>query len=226
MRRLPENIRKKIKPTFKQTGSIRKTSKILGISRNTVRTELRGNSSASVPASKPRLPSKLDPFKAKIQYLVKEKDLSGVRTLEEIQELGYTGGYSILKDYIRTFRPKKIRGPTTPIDHQVGYEGQMDWSPHRVILGGREETTHTGSIVLCFSRWLHLQFFTDEKIESVIRLHEEAFERMGGVPETMTYDNMTTVGMHVGPNKVWINPTFKAFGELSVGMSKKNFRPT
>jgi hypothetical protein len=29
----------------------------------------------------------------------------------------------------------------------------------------------------------------------------------------MTYDNMTTVGRHIGPGKVWINPTFKRFSD-------------
>jgi len=40
-----------------------------------------------------------------------------------------------------------------------------------------------------------------------------ACQELGAVPETMTYDNMTTVGRHTGPSEVWINPQFKAFAE-------------
>jgi hypothetical protein len=40
-----------------------------------------------------------------------------------------------------------------------------------------------------------------------------AFQELGAVPETMTYDNMTTVGLHTGPSEVWINPQFKAFAD-------------
>jgi transposase len=163
-------------------------------------------------ASTPRK-SKLDPYKAKIGHLVCQKRLSAVRVLEEIRELGYQGGYSILKDYIRMIRPKAKRRPTAPIDHPPGHEGQMDWSPHRVMVGGREQIVHTGSIVLCFSRWLFMRHFLDETIDRVVRLHEEAFNELGAVPKTMTYDNMTTVGRHTGPGQIWINPVFQRFAE-------------
>lgn len=212
MSRLSEKQRSRIHEVFKSTGSIRNTAQKLGISRNAVRRELRGDSHHPAPVSYPR-PSKLDPYKAKIGYLVREKNLSGVRVLEEIKEIGYRGGYSILKDYIRTIRPRPYRRPTPPIDHPPGQEAQMDWSPHRVIVGGREQLVHTGSIVLCFSRWMYFRHFLDETLESVIRLHEEAFQKLNAVPETITYDNMTTVGRHIGPSEVWINPAFQRFAD-------------
>ncbi len=212
MSRLKEETRKAIKEAFSETGSIRATAKDLGVSRNAVRRELRRLSMPMTPSYTPR-PGKLDPYKAKIRYLVCEKMLTAIRTLEEIKDLGYKGGYSILKDYIRTIRPKAKRPPTTPIDHKPGQEAQMDWSPHNVISGGRRQVVHTGSIILCFSRMLFIRFFVDQKIESVIQLHEEAFKEWGAIPQTITYDNMTTVGRHTGPGKVWINPTFHRFAD-------------
>jgi transposase len=214
MSRLTEEQRSRIKKVFKETGYIRRTAKQVGVSRNAVRRELEriAHPIPNAPAY-PRRPSKLDPYKSKISYLVIEKHLTAVRVLEEITELGYQGGYSILKDYIRTIRPKPYKRPTPPIDHPPGQEGQMDWSPHQTIIGGKRHIVHTGSIVLCFSRWLFMRFFPDEILERVIQLHEEAFQEVGKVPHTMTYDNMTTVGRHTGPGKVWINPTFKRFAD-------------
>jgi transposase len=214
MSRLDKKTRNKIKQIFGQTGSIRATARQVEVSRNTVRRHIQRlyNPETKVRTTSQR-PSKLDPYKAKIQHLVQEKKLSAVRVLEEIKAIGYEGGYSILKDYIRTIRPKSQRGLTTVIDHPPGHEAQMDWSPHKVMLGGREQIVHTGSIVLCFSRWLYLHFFLDETIDSVIRLHEGAFQELGAVPATITYDNMTTVGFHKGSGKVWINPRFKTFAE-------------
>jgi len=214
MSRLDKKTRNKIREIFKETGTIRSTAKRVGVSRNAVRREIRYpiNPGPEARKTSPR-PSKLDPYKAKICYLVVEKHLSAVRVLEEIKDLGYEGGYSILKDYIRTVRPKRGRGPTSPIDHPPGHEGQMDWSPHNVTLAGRQQVVHTGSIVLCFSRWLYMRFALDETIESVIHLHEDAFKELEAVPATMTYDNMTTVGFHRGPGDVWINPQFKAFAD-------------
>ena len=43
----------------------------------------------------------------------------------------------------------------------------MDWSPHAVTMGGRKVVVHTGSIVLCYSRWIFMRHFLNEKIESV-----------------------------------------------------------
>lgn len=89
----------------------------------------------------------------------------------------------------------------------------MDWSPHKVNIRGKEVIVHTGSIVLCYSRWLFMRHFTDETLESVISLHEQSFQELGAVPQKITYDNMTTVGRHVGPGKVWLNPTFERFAK-------------
>lgn len=214
MSRLTEEQRSRIKKVFKETGYIRRTAKQIGVSRNAVRRELKrlAHPIPNAPAY-PRRPSKLDPYKSKIRYLVIEKHLTAVRVLEEITALDYQGGYSILKDYIRTIRPKPYKRPTPPIDHPPGQEGQMDWSPHQVIIGGKRQIVHTASFVLCFSRWLFIRYFPDETIERVIQLHEEAFQELGRVPHSMTYDNMTTVGRHTGPAKVWINPTFKRFAD-------------
>jgi len=213
MSKLADHIVKKIKDTFKETGSIRKTMALLKVSRNAVRRAIRKTSPVQAPAQRLHRPSKLDPYKAKISYLVREKDLSAVLVLDEIRPLGYQGGYSILKDYIRSVRIRKTRGPTAPIDHAPGVEAQMDWSPHRVVLGGRDAIVHTGSFILCFSRWMHMDFFTNETIESVIDLHTQAFEQLQAVPDCITYDNMTTVGKHTGPGQVWINPRFQAFAD-------------
>lgn len=211
---LSEEKRRLVREVFEKTGSIRATAKQTGVSRNTVRRQLRANKNAGSKIRQTSTKSsKLDCFKSKIDFLVREKDLSGVRIMEEIQELGYQGGYTILKNYLRKVRPKPRRRPTPPIDHAPGHEGQMDWSPHKVILGGREQVVQTGSIVLCFSRWAFIRFFTDQSIEKVISLHEQAFHELGAVPKTMTYDNMTTVGRYVGSGEVWINPTFKRFAE-------------
>jgi transposase len=212
MNHLNEEKRKLIRDLFQKTASIRATAELAGVSRNAVRRELRRLAIPRAVATVPRK-SKLDDFKDKIRYLVVEKHLSAVRVLEEISPLGYQGGYSILKDYVRIIRPKGRKRPTAPLPHSPGVEAQMDWSPHPVILGGREQIVHTGSIVLCFSRWLFFRHFPDQTLGNVIRLHQEAFMELGAVPQTITYDNMTTVGRHTGPGQVWINPVFKTFAD-------------
>lgn len=212
MSRLSPEKRSQVRRVFKETGSIRATAARTKVSRNAVRRILRPASTPDARQSSAR-GSKLDPYKAKIEFLAREKDLTGVRILEEIKELGYDGGYSILKEYLRKIRPKPRKRPTPPIDHPPGHEAQMDWSPHTVNMGGQKRVVQTGSIILCFSRWLFVRFFQDQTLQSVISLHEQAFEELGAVPHIITYDNMTTVGRHVGPGEVWLNPVFERFAQ-------------
>ena len=123
-----KRLRARILKAFEETGSIRATVRRTGVSRKTVRRVLRGKARAA-PKTLPKRPSKLDAFRPVIQRLVLDDQLTAVLVLEEIRELGYAGGYSILKEFIRTVRPQPKLQATTVIDHPPGKEGQVDWSP-------------------------------------------------------------------------------------------------
>ena len=93
MSRLTEEQSKLVLKFFKETGFIRETAKKADVCRKSVRRVLRQGPDFNAPASHSR-PSKLDPYKARIGLLVREQNLSAVRVLEEIQELGYDGSTS------------------------------------------------------------------------------------------------------------------------------------
>jgi transposase len=206
-----EKRRKRILSTYARTGGIRKTSRELGISIHVVRRVLRGQDRApKPPKERPPRPSKLDPFKPLIQRLVLDDDLTAVLILEELRALGYEGGYSILKEHVRSIRPRTKR-VTTLLEHPPGAEGQVDWSQYLVWLAGERVEVHGFSFVLPFSRWMFVRFRRDERLITLIELHDETFATLGAVPVVMTYDNMTTVGRHVGPGKIWLNPRFEPY---------------
>ena len=46
----------------------------------------------------------LEPYKPYIRERIEAYNLSGVRILEEIRAKGYTGGYTVLKNYCQTLR--------------------------------------------------------------------------------------------------------------------------
>jgi transposase len=199
-----------IRRVFEKTGSIRETARRTGLHRDTVRAVLRGTPRRST--RKPvRRKSKLDPFKAKLRSLILDDGLTAILALEELRALGYGGGYSILKEYVGTIRPSATKTPTTPLDHPPGKEGQVDWWKYLVWLGAERTEVHGFSFVLPYSRWQYLRFTLDEQLETLIGLHDEAFDEAGAVPPLMSYDNMTTVGRHTGPGEVWINPRFAAW---------------
>lgn len=206
-----EKRRQRILATYRSTGSIRATVRRLHISIHVVRRVLRGKPSERMIHNPSPRPSKLDAFRGLVEHLVVEEKLSAVLIFERVRELGYSGGYSILKELVRLIRPRGRRKPTTPLPHPPGAEAQMDWSTYTVLLGCQSTVVYGFSMVSCFSGYLYVRFVVDETLETLQRLHEEALLDIGAVPQKLTYDNMTTVGCHRGPDDVWINPRFEAW---------------
>jgi transposase len=90
----------------------REISRRTGIHRDTIRRAL----SSPAPPSygpRPKQASKLDDYREEIERLLSEDaKLSGVRIREQIAELGYAGGKTILDDYLRELRPRYLRPRT------------------------------------------------------------------------------------------------------------------
>jgi transposase len=205
---LDTETHERIRRRHERGETIRGIARAERLSRNTVRRAL---GKTSLVRTGHRKGSKLDPFRARITYLVLEENLSGVRVLEEIRQLGYQGGKSILNEYIARLRPKGSARPTIRLEPSEGEEGQMDWSEYRLGVGGQHIVVYAFCYVLGYSRQRFVRFATDQTLPTIIRLHEECFRQLQGTARTNTYDNMTTVGRHVGPGQVWLNPRFEAF---------------
>jgi hypothetical protein len=80
-----------------------------------------------------RRSSKLDAFATPIQQLLaRYPDITVTRVLEELRKEGYDGGYTILRQQVKTLRrqPKKplvVRFETAP-----GLQAQMDWAVYHI----------------------------------------------------------------------------------------------
>jgi transposase len=206
-----EPLRTRILDAYAQTGSIRGAARRVKTRRKTVRAALRGEPLHGPPGGRPPRPSKLDPYRPVIQRLVLEDKLTAILVLEEIRALGYQGGYSILKDYVRLVRPTPRAKVTTVLEHPPGAEGQVDWSPYTVQLGGEQRVVHAFSLVLPFSRFMVVRFAMDEQLDTLLRLHDEAFSVVGAIPRLMTYDNMTTVGRKLPSGELVLTARFEAY---------------
>lgn len=213
----------KIRRIYARLGSIAGTAREAKCDRATVKAALGRPRVVNRGARKPGVASKLEPFLPLLKRLVLEDSLTAVLAHEELKIAGFTGGYSILKDAVRKIRPKPQPTVTTVVDHPPGAEGQVDWSPYHVQLDGESRIVHAFSMVLPFSRYIFVRFAFDEQLDTLLRLHEEGFEDMDAVANEMTYDNMTTVGRHIGPKEVWINPQFQAWAkayEFSIRLTR------
>jgi transposase len=122
-------------------------------------------------------------------------DLNGSRLLREIQERGYTGGYTALKDFLRTIRPATPPPFERRFETAPGRQGQVDFAQFRTAFTdepGVERILWLFTLVLGHSRWLWGRFCATQDLQTVLRCHIDAFAAMGGAPSELLYDRMRT----------------------------------
>jgi len=177
---------------LKQQGrSIRGIARETGISRNTVRKILRGDADPVYRRSVPR-PSKLDPFKDYIQARVQAAApawIPGTVIYREILERGYAGKIRIVNSYLQGLKPTPRLDPVVRFETAPGEQMQVDWGVFR--RGHHPISAFVAT--LGYSRYTYVEFVSNERFETLLRCHLNAFAYFEGVPREVLYDNMKTV---------------------------------
>lgn len=70
--------------------------------------------------------SKLDPYKPYLQELMNQGIFNYVVLYERISRKGYSGGITILKEYVKPFRPAKSAPAVQRYETLPGKQAQMD----------------------------------------------------------------------------------------------------
>ena len=173
--------------------SIRGIARELGISRNTVRRYLRAS---EIPKAKPRprRGSKLDPYKEYVDERLSHGVDNCVVLLREIRERGYTGGYTILKDYVAPSRQRWNRAATMRYETEPGEQAQIDFGRY-TYRTSQDEDRHIWVfvMVLSWSRAVYVEFVERADTATFLRCHINAFEHFGGIPRRCLYDNTKLV---------------------------------
>ncbi|MGH7685377.1 MAG: IS21 family transposase [Candidatus Dormibacteria bacterium] len=143
----------------------------------------------------PRTPrlvsSKLDPFREYlITRVVNDKVTNAAVLFDEIRARGYTGGRSILWDFLRPLRSVLEDKVTVRFETPPGKQAQVDWGEFKKP-GMRR--VHGFALTLGWSRAGYLDFSDTQALVALLRCHEHAFAYLGGVPEEVLYDRMKTV---------------------------------
>lgn len=176
----------------KQGKSIREISRMMGVSRNTVRRYLRGNLTDPHYKDRPPIERKLDPYKTYIDARLEAAApdwIPATVIIREIKEQGYPGGASMLRSYMRTLKPVAIEEPVVRFETEPGKQMQVDWC---VIKRGKQPVSAFVA-TLGYSRAAYVEFVSNERFATLERCHENAFEFFEGVPLEVLYDNMRTV---------------------------------
>lgn len=159
----------------------------IGVHPKTVRRALQRDS-APTPTRFPR-PSKLEPYKAKVDQLLAEGVWNGVVILREIQALGYTGSRTILRDYIAPKRALRPSRATVRFETEPGRQLQSDWGELTTQIAG--QPTKVAFIVnqLGYSRRFHFWCAPSQDAEHTYEGLIRSLEYFGGVPQDVLVDN-------------------------------------
>jgi transposase len=187
---------------FVKVKSIKEIVRDLGVSRNTVRKVIRsGETAFAYERSVQPLP-KLGPWAADLERLLEGNErkarrerLTLVRVYEELQGLGYRGGYDAVRRYAASWhrgRSATAVAAYVPLAFAPGEAYQFDWSHEVVLIAGVTTTVKVAHVRLCHSRLFYVRAYPRESQEMVFDAHDRAFRFFGGACQRGVYDNMKT----------------------------------
>ena len=155
-----------------------------------------------VPTRRKRRASKLDPYTEYIDRRIAEGLENCVVLRRELRDLGYQGGYSILKAYVSP-RRRQLRPPQATVRFETapGEQAQVDWGSFSYVgEKGRKHRVWAFVMVLSWSRAIYVEFVRRADTAGFIQCHVNAFEHFGGVPRRCLYDNAKVVTLGRGPD--------------------------
>jgi len=193
--------------------SLRAIAKKLGVTRRTAGRMLNGQFHHPKPAPQPRT-SILDPHHDTIQKLLSDTpDIKAPAVLERLRKLGYAGGITTVRDYLRGKRPARRREAFLTLDFHPGAAMQVDWADFGYIIPGCPRRVSALVIALCYSRYLYVEFTLSQKFGTFVRAMERGMRFFGGTTLVDIFDNMKTVVISNTPTATVFNQQFLAYAQ-------------
>src|SRR3954449_7574156 len=175
--------------------SQREGARRFGINRATVRKMLSFSVPPGYRRTKPPARPKLDGFTATIyQSVLSDRSApskqrhTAKRIYERLRaEHGFTGSYTIVKDYVREQRAR-AQEMFVPLAHPPGH-AQADFGEAVAVIGGVKQKIHFFCLDLPYSDAGFVKAYPAERTEAFLDGHNAAFAFLGGVPRSILYDN-------------------------------------
>lgn len=134
--------------------------------------------------------------------------LRASRLYEMVKERGYKGGQSRFREVVAAIRPRPKATAYLRLRTLPGEQGQVDWGDFGVLVIGRaRRRLFAFVLVLSWSRRIYLRFFIDARMPSFLAGHARAFERLGGAPRVLLYDNLKSAVIERRGDAIRLNPT-------------------
>lgn len=156
-------------------------------------------------------PSRCRPFETVIEDKL-DLGLSAQRIYQDlVAEYGFEGSYSSVKRFVRRL------GARTPLpfrrmECEPGHEAQVDFgSGAWIVADGKKRRTHVLRVILSHSRKGYSEAVFKQSTENFIRVLENAFHAIGGVPRTLVIDNLKAAVTRADWFDPDLNPKILAF---------------
>lgn len=193
--------------------SQRELARHFNISRDSVRKMLAFSAPPGYRRKKEIKRPKLDGFTEIIDgWLEEDKKVprkqrhTAKRIYERLRaEHGFTGGYTIIKDYVRQ-RDRRSREMFVPLSHPPGH-AQADFGEAVIVLGGVEQKAHFFVLDLPHSDAYFVRAYPAATAEAWMDGHVHAFAFFGGVPQSVLYDNDRCLVSKIQPDGTRVRAT-------------------
>lgn len=176
---------------YKQSKSLKQIARETGYSINTIRKYAR-DAEKPVYNSRPEKESKLNKHREYLKLRVRQAEPAWIPATVlyvEIKSQGYKGSLSLLRDYLRQLKPQIKERPLIRFETEPGEQMQVDFAHFKF----KDNKFYAFTAILGYSRKLYVEFVKDQKVDTVIKCHEHAFDYYHGVPKYGLYDNMKSV---------------------------------
>jgi transposase len=128
--------------------------------------------------------SKLDSFKANIaDWLAKDPQVTAALIHQRLIPLGYSGGDSLTRRYVRNVRPQlAAKRAFVRMEPLAGERFEVDWAHFDVLnYSGDIRKLYAFALVDAHSRMLYVEFTHSQNFESFVLCHVHAFHALGGL---------------------------------------------
>ena len=157
---------------------------------------------------------KLAPYHDYIREIInKYPKLKAPVVLRQIQEKGFDGEISILRDFLRKIRGQSLtRQAYSRFESEPGQQMQVDWGHFGTISYGKTKRKLYGlAVIESHSRMLYVSFTHSQKQEALHQALFDAFKYFGGSPGELVVDNMITAVTERTGSLVRFNDNFLEF---------------
>jgi len=187
---------------FVKGKAIKEIARDVKVSRNTVRKVIRSEATEFSYDRRVQPMPKLGPWRDALDRMLEANEAKGRRErltlrriFEDLEALGYDGGYDAVRRYARTWRRRRsaaLAEAYIPLTFAPGEAYQFDWSHEYVVLAGVTTKVKVAHMRLCHSRMFFVRAYPRESQEMVFDAHDRAFRFFAGACRRGIYDNMKT----------------------------------